>query len=244
MIDAGGASRQPDNIELLDFFRVIAARDPSAVSICVDELPGLAGTAIRIGATRTDAVDYFLTEIRHYVYRGDTGLHIASAAYQRPTAALLLANGAHIRARNRRGAEPIHYAADGSPGGAHWNPQAQRSIIEYLIEMGADADARDNSGVAPLHRAVRTRCSAAVRALLDNGADPKLMNGRGSTPLHLAVQGTGRGDSGSAAAKAEQEQIIALLRQHGATPKDTDTRGKSVTAAASSDWIRMLLDAG
>jgi ankyrin repeat protein len=95
--------------------------------------------------------------------------------------------------------------------------------------------------VAPLHRAVRTRCSAAVRALIDGGAAPQLKNKSGSTPLHLAVQNTGRSDSGSAAAKDEQGRVIAVLLEHGASPTDADANGKTVAAAASSDWIRDLL---
>ena len=117
----------------------------------------------------------------------------------------------------------------------------QRDVITYLIEAGADPNALDKSGVAPLHRAVRTRCSAAVGALIENGANPLLMNKNGSTPLHLAVQNTGRSDSGSEAAKDEQSRIVALLLGHGASPTDVDAKGKTVAAAASSDWIRELL---
>jgi ankyrin repeat protein len=68
------------------------------------------------------------------------------------------------------------------------------------------------------------------------------MNKSGSTPLHLAVQNTGRSDSGSDAAKEGQGRIIALLLEHGASPTDTDANGKTVVAAACSDWIRNLLD--
>jgi Ankyrin repeats (3 copies) len=128
-----------------------------------------------------------------------------------------------------------------SPGAEYWDPAAQRDVITYLSEVGADPNAFDNSGVAPLHRAVRTRSSAAVSALIMNGANPKLMNKSGSTPLHLAVQNTGRSDSGSDAAKDEQARIIAVLLEHGASPTDTDAKGKTVAAAASSDWIRDLL---
>lgn len=107
--------------------------------------------------------------------------------------------------------------------------------------MSSIPNAFDKSGVAPLHRAVRTRSSAAVSALIMNGANPKLMNKSGSTPLHLAVQNTGRSDSGSDAAKHEQARIIAVLLEHRASPTDIDAKGKSVAAAASSDWIRDLL---
>jgi len=65
---------------------------------------------------------------------------------------------------------------------------------------------------------VRTRCAAAVRALLDGGADPRRTNKSGSTPLQLATHNTGRGGTGSAQAKAEQAQIIRLLVLHGAEP--------------------------
>ena len=119
---------------------------------------------------------------------------------------------------------------------------AQRETISYLIDAGADPDAIDKSGVAPLHRAVRTRSSAAVSALIDRGADPLLMNKSGSTPLHLAVQNTGKSNSGSEPAKEEQHRIIVLLLGHGASGTDLDAKGKTVAAAASSDWIRQLLD--
>ena len=71
---------------------------------------------------------------------------------------------------------------------------------------------------------------------------PRLMNKSGSTPLHLAVQNTGRSNSGSEASKDEQGRVIALLVRHGASPTDVDAKGKAVAAAASSDWIRHLLD--
>src|SRR4029077_220015 len=124
-----------------------------------------------------------------------------------PIAELLIAHGADCRAPNRRGAEPLHYAADAN----RWEPKAQAEIIDYLLSVGADPNALDRSGVAPLHRAVRTRSLPAVQALLDGGADPRAKNKIGSTPLHLAVQPTGRGGSGSERARQQQAGIIRLL---------------------------------
>jgi ankyrin repeat protein len=226
---------------LLALFRAIAARDSLGIRRRIGQEPGLATRPILVAASRQDPDTYFLAPIRHHVYAGDTALHVAAAAHDRELAESLLAQGADVRARNRRGAEPLHYAADGSPGAQYWNPDAQREVIICLIEAGAHPDAMDNSGVSPLHRAVRTRSSAGAGALIDNGGDPRLRNKSGSTPLHLAVQNTGRSDSGSAAAKDEQRRIIALLLEHGASPADLDGRGKTVEAAASSDWIRQLL---
>src|SRR5213079_2218249 len=108
-------------------------------------------------------------DIAHYLYAGDTALHLAAAAFRVPVAKLLVAHGADCRAKNRRGAEPLHYAADGN----RWEPRAQADVIEYLVSIGAEPDAVDKTGVAPLHRAVRTRSLAAVRALLDGGANPR-----------------------------------------------------------------------
>jgi len=84
-------------------------------------------------------------------------------------------------------------------------------MILSLVAAGADPNARAADGVTPLHRAVRNRCSAAVDALLRSGADPRLENDSGSTASDLAHWTTGRGGTGSDAAKAEQQIIIDLL---------------------------------
>jgi Ankyrin repeats (many copies)/Ankyrin repeat len=203
---------------MLDLLHAIAARDGDEAARLLQASPALATSSVATGATRQEATPYYLDAIGHYVYAGDTALHIAAAAYDASLVHTLLAMGAGVDARNRRGAEPLHYAADGSPGSDSWNPAAQAAVIAALIAAGADPNATDTSGVAPLHRAVRTRCSGAVRALLDGGADPRQPNKSGSTPLKLATRPTGRGGSGSPDAKAQQAEIVAILEQHGGTP--------------------------
>ena len=194
----------------------IAAGDSARATQLLTVSPSLATAHIEQGATRLAAAGYFLDDIRHYVYAGDTALHIAAASYQVHVARELIDLGADVHATNRRGAQPLHYAADGGPGSPHWDPDAQAATIAFLVEAGADPNAVDNSGVAPLHRAVRGRCAAAVQALLDGGADPMLHNASASTPLTLATHNTGKAGSGSAEAKAQQQQIIELLERHGA----------------------------
>jgi Ankyrin repeats (many copies) len=213
-----GSGDRSDDRALMALFAAIASRDRADVARWLDSEPRLASTPIRIAATRQDGEAYFLVAIRHHVYAGDTALHLAAAAYQRELAESLLAKGADVRARNRRGAEPLHYAADGGPDTDHWDPVAQAEVIAGLIAAGADPNALDKSGVAPLHRAIRNRCSAAASALIDGGADPGLRNGRGSTPKRLAVQNTGKSGSGSAASKDEQGRLLSLLRRHGVGP--------------------------
>lgn len=221
--------------------RAIASRDRSTTSRLLAESPLLARQAVVVGATRQAPAAGYFTQIGHYVYAGDTPLHVAAAAYHTGIARELVSKGANTGARNRRGAEPLHYAADGSPGSERWDPQSQYAVVEFLIGAGANPNAKDKSGVAPLHRAVRTRCTAAVRALLMNGADALDRNKSGSTPLHLAVQNTGRGGSGSAVSREEQAKIIRLLLRHGARPSDKDSAGKSVMDCVKADWIRALL---
>jgi ankyrin repeat protein len=223
--------------DFLDFVRLVVKGEIDEVSRQLAANPSLATAAAEIGASREIAAEYFFTEISHYLYRGDTALHMAAAAFQRPVAELLVAHGADRNAKNRRQAEPIHYAADTN----HWDPTAQAQTIEYLLSVGANPNAIDMNGVAPLHRAVRTRSLPAVLALLDGGANPRGRNKAGSTPLHLAVQTTGRGGSGSEHAREQQAGIIRLLLERGASPSDKDGRGKQVLQAAASEWIRTLL---
>ena len=221
----------------LDFVRVVVSGDVEQVSRRLAARPELATKAAETGATRQEPATFFFTNIAHYLYEGDTALHMAAAAFRRPMAEVLVAYGADVHARNRRGAEPLHYAADAN----RFEPDAQAETVSYLLSSGADPNTLNKDGVAPLHRAVRTRSLAAVHALLDGGANPRLPNKAGSTPLHLAVQTTGRGGSSSALAREQQAAIVRLLLERGARVTDRDGRGKTVHQAATSDWTRALL---
>jgi len=202
--------------DLAELMRAIADGDGEKARSLVRGRPELARSAAGEGATRQSAAAHFLEGVRHYVYAGDTALHIAAAAHDAEIAKFLLGLGAEPRALNRPGAEPLHYAADGAPGLAGWDPGAQAATIACLIGAGADPNAADRRGVTPLHRAVRTRPAAAVRALLEGGADPRRPNRNGSTSLALAGRTTGRSGSGLAEARAQLPEIVRLLAHHGA----------------------------
>jgi ankyrin repeat protein len=208
-----------DESSLMRFVRAIAAGDVSLAAQLLAATPSLATEHLGQGASRQVSTDFYLHEIEHYVYGGDTALHVAAAGYQLGIDRSLVAAGADVSAKNRRGAQPLHYAAEGHPGvAAVWNPEAQAAVIAYLIEAGADPNATDKSGVAPLHRAVRTRSAAAVRALIDGGADPRRPNRNGSTPMSLAIHNTGRGGTGAPESKEQQREILRLLELQAATP--------------------------
>lgn len=206
-----------DDGALRRLVEAIAEADDTVVLGLLAAAPALARATVGEGATRTAAADHYLSEIEHYVYAGDTALHVAAAAHRPGIARELIRLGADVSARNRRGAAPLHYAADGLPGSPGWNPAAQSETVACLIASGADPNAPDKGGATPLHRAVRTRCAGAVSALLRGGADARRRNLHGSTPMMLARRQTGRGGSGSPEARAQQAEIILLLeRSEGA----------------------------
>ncbi len=202
--------------ELAGLIDVIVAGDRASLAERLAAHPELASARVRTGATRAQSKEYFLAEISHYVYAGDTALHVVAAAHAADLVEALVAAAADVGAANRRGARPLHYAVDGGPNGRYWDPVAQSDTIGRLLDAGADPNATDKGGTTPLHRAIRNRCAAAVEVLLARGADGLRPNGRGSTPWQLANWTTGKGGSGSAAAKEQQAEILELLEARGA----------------------------
>ncbi len=196
-----------DRAGLVALIAAIAAGERETVRGMLDAAPELATARV----ARPE--EFFAAQCRAQVYAGDTALHAAAFAYDPDLVRDLVGRGADVRARNRRGAEPLHAAVMGEPGSAHWAPDRQGAVIDRLVEAGADPDAAAAGGVTPLHRAVRNRCSAGVDHLLRAGADPRRANDSGSTPADLAQWTTGRGGSGSEAARVEQRVIVELLRR-------------------------------
>ena len=181
-------------------------------------------------------------EIAHWIYVGDTALHVAAAGFRVEICRMLLAAGADpSAAKSRRKGSPLHYAANGYIGHPSWDAERQVQSIECLLGAGADGGARDKNGATPLHRAVRARCLGAVICLLQAGSDPTIKNNTGSTAFHLAVQNTGRGGTGAAEAKEAQRGIIEHFLALGVKATLKDGKGRSVLDCAKSDWVRNLL---
>jgi ankyrin repeat protein len=87
------------------------------------------------GARARATRDSLVEAIPHWLYAGDTSLHLAAAGLWMEIARLLLAAGADPNAQNRRGATPLHYASDPRPrSGGTWDPAAQASLIQVLVE--------------------------------------------------------------------------------------------------------------
>ena len=136
------------------FVEAIVSGDSSTAVRLLDASPVLAKERAAHGATRQGAKPNFFDRILHYIYEGDTALHMAAAAYQARIAAELIAKGADVRARNRRGAEPLHYAADGGPGSPNWNQVPRRRSLQHSFRLAPILMRPTKAVSRPLHRAV------------------------------------------------------------------------------------------
>jgi ankyrin repeat protein len=209
--------------------------EPIFAAVLADDLSQITAAA----AAKRMEEDLLIPGV-HWLYRGDTPLHLAAARRRYEAARALLGAGTPVNAVNRRGAAALHYACDSRPLSPTWDPDAQRRVIELLVSAGATVDQPDRGGVTPLHRAVRARSPAAVAALLSAGADPHAATRKaGSTPLHLAVAPTGAG--GTAGAADLQLEIIRLLLAAGATLADVDGNGMAAADRIRSQALRDAL---
>jgi Ankyrin repeats (many copies) len=126
-----------DSVDFIHFVQLIVDGERDQILDQLGRHPSLATIASPVGATRQESRSFFFESISHYLYVGDTALHMAAAAFDMPITELLIAHGANCRAKNRMRAEPIHYAAD-----AHRrDSDAQAAVITYLVLMGADPNA-------------------------------------------------------------------------------------------------------
>src|SRR3954454_6368414 len=117
----------PDN-GLYDFVCVIVAGDTATAARLLHRSPALVHARCVVGATRQGPNPYFFEAIAHYMYAGDTALHMAAAAHTCEIAQALINKGHDCFAKNRRGAQPLHYAADANAG----KPTAQAATIACL----------------------------------------------------------------------------------------------------------------
>jgi hypothetical protein len=73
---------------------IVAADDTVALGLLAAK-PELANARFKIGATRQTAETYYMDEIEHYIYAGDTALHLAAAAYRQEIVPKLAQRQAH-----------------------------------------------------------------------------------------------------------------------------------------------------
>ena len=151
---------------------------------------------------------------------------------------VLLASGADVHRRNRRGETPIFHAksvealqlliGDFEAGPAVRCNQGRTALhgfdqvagINLLCQLGLDPNSADVDGVTPLHQA---RVVDVVRTLLAHGAEVNSSAKDGRTPLHWAVS------------RADHHVIKELLAR-GADPQAEDAGGDSPLHLARTEF--------
>jgi hypothetical protein len=142
--ESSGASGDNALRKLVD---AIVTNRLAAFSEMLSAFPALAIARFENGANRQGSSNLnrnFIVDIGYYINAGDTALHFAAASYRADMPSKLLNAGAHVRARNRRGTEPLHLAVVGGPNSPRWNPPAQCATIACLMTM-----ARTRTGPRP-----------------------------------------------------------------------------------------------
>jgi len=143
----------------------------------------------------------------------------------------LLARGADVNAKNKRGLSALNSAAvfghkdivelliekgadvNARAEGSFWDEgmtalhgscvKGQKGAAELLIAKGADINAKSKNGYTPLHIAATEGYRDVADLLIAKGADVNAKNKEGQTPLSVAKE---KGHS----------EIVELLRKHGA----------------------------
>jgi ankyrin repeat protein len=133
---------------------------------------------------------------------------------------LLVAKGADVNVRGRRGEAALHWAAGGGVLVA----------MRLLIESGADLNPYDSAYGTPLHEALQQNRQEAARLLIDNGARLTEKDPYGYTALHLAAL---RGYA----------DLAKVLLQRGADPQAGDRYGRTALHLAARHGYRAVADA-
>ena len=107
-------------------------------AIVDDDLPlvrKLLKTDRELAVERVQKAVLYQSGIFHWLYVGDTALHLAAAGYRETIVRALLAAGADPNAAaNHRRSGPLHYAADGYIVGPAWDPKSQVKTLRTLLK--------------------------------------------------------------------------------------------------------------
>lgn len=188
---------------------------------------------------------------------GSTPLHHAAGFGTLAAVKQLLAAGAPVNAKNRRGATPLHWAL------------LDEAKVRVLLDAGADKDARQADGRSVVYQAASLgNGNAILRILLASGASATTPTANGQSPLIAAAN---RGDveamrlllvakadphhqSGTganalmAAAASRNPRAVALLLDLGANPnavtKKNETALSNAATAGVEETVELLLAKG
>ena len=194
-----------------------------------------------LATRRIDKPRLYQSEIFHWIYEGDTALHLAAAGYRVEIARFLLAAGADPNAAmNHRRSSPLHYAADGYVNGPAWDAKRQVKTVRCLLEAGADVNAQ--ARMAPLLCTARSAHDARPR---QNACFKLAPIRRGETnpgPRHFIL----RCKTPVAAEPVPRWQKAhndrsSPISTFGVSTGLKDGEGKSVFDRAKRGWMRSML---
>ena len=150
---------------------------------------------------------------------GTTPLMEAASRGRPKTVGLLINRGAQVKAVDRAGNTPLHYAAKGF--------EDDRQISLSLINGGADVNATNAEGNTPLIIACRNSYANIVSAVLMAKPEINMKNSQGWTALMEA-------------AKAGNLAILQMLLESGADPNQVNN-DKETAASISKKFGRMKI---
>ncbi|KAI1080953.1 ankyrin repeat-containing domain protein [Whalleya microplaca] len=167
-----------------------------------------------------------LQQVKSFLSRAEEGpkalantvgaIHQASLHGFKDIVQSLLIHEADINCREHSGQTALHCAA----GNGH------EDIVQLLLNKSCRTDVKDDQGRTPLHYASAHGHLGVVTKLLEatNGDECRIrvadQDGNGQTALHLAAKGKEQAD-------ANHEEVIRVLRRHGADVSIMDTETKT-----------------
>ena len=143
-----------------------------------------------------DFVQFLITKgakLNPNVKEGWTLLHCAAAGGNVDIARFLISKGFSVQVAHHRDGTPLDVAVG-----------AERlEMARFLTEHGGPVNHRDDIGRTPLHRAAKNKDPRLSELLISKGANVNARDKYHRTPLSLA-------------ADADNKEVVALLKQHGA----------------------------
>jgi serine/threonine protein kinase len=167
---------------------------------------------------------------------------------------LMIAKLTDVRARDKQGRTPLHFAS------TIW----RKEQAERLIAKGADVNAKDNNGNTPLHY---TQSKEVAQLLIAKGAQVNAKDNQGNTPLHdvqnnpqifvhilrsketaelLIAKGAkvnAKNNQGETPLHTvEHKEVVQLLIAKGADVNAKDNQGRTPLHCAHSAWDKEVVE--
>lgn len=137
----------------------------------------------------------------------------------------LVAEGADLNARGRKGATPLGVAM-------MW---LQKDAFRRLLELGANPNLLTPEGASVMHLAAVAEDSDWLLLALSHGGDPNLIGSQGKTPIFEAIS-------------AFRPESVRVLLTHGADSNHRDSTGDPPLLHAAGlnryDLVYILLEDG